>query len=80
MAVIRLCRYRDRETKALLANLSGLAEHEGGSAVVIYRRPDGDERVALTGIYKADPSKALKATMQLSIALTTDEDFGRSNA
>lgn len=70
MTVLRLHQYRDRETPSLLSNLAALAEEEGGSAVVIYRRPNGDERFDLTGIYKADPSKALRVAMQISIALT----------
>ena len=68
----------DRETKSLLSNLASLADlDEGGSAVVIYRRPNGEERFALTGIYQADPSKALKALMQIVLTLTKDDDRGR---
>jgi len=74
MTVLRLHQLRDRETKSLFSTLANMADlDEGGSALVIYRRPGGEERVGLTGIYKADPSKALKAAMQLSIALTKDE-------
>ena len=77
MAVISLARYRDRETNELLANLAMLSRYEGGSVLVAYRSPQGLERVAMTGIYKADPAKALMAAMQISVALTREEEFVR---
>lgn len=51
---------RDQETKELLKDLAVLVEHEGGSVIVIYRRPDGHERVGRTGVYKADNDTAQK--------------------
>lgn len=77
MTVISLAKYRDRETNELLRNLAIMSEEEGGSVLVVYRDPQGWERVGLTGIYKADPTKALMAAMQLSIALTKEEEFVR---
>lgn len=57
--------HRIRDTKELLQNLAGLAELEGGSVIVVYRRPNGDERVALTGIYETDPGKVLRASVRI---------------
>jgi hypothetical protein len=77
MAVLSLVKHVSRDTNELLAHLAVLAEHEGGSVMLTYRSPEGWERFALTGIYKADPSKALKAAMQISIALTKEEELVR---
>lgn len=77
MSVVSLVEHKSRETKELLTSLAILAAHEGGSVMLAYRSPQGWERVAMTGIYKADPAKALKAAMTISIALTKNEEAVR---
>ncbi len=74
MTVISLVERRDRETQELLSSLAVLAEHMGGSVMVVYQNPEGWERIAATGIFKADTAKALMAAMRISIALTKEEE------
>ena len=80
MAVVSLARFRSRDTRELLASLALIAEHEGGSVLVAFRSPSGWERVAMTGIYKDDPAKAIKAAMQISIALAQEEGAPRGQS
>lgn len=74
MQVISLVGRRDRETKELLDSLALIAEHMGGSVLTVYRSPEGWEKTSMTGIYKADPAKAVRAAMRISVALTKEEE------
>jgi hypothetical protein len=75
VAVVQLVEYRSRETAQVLQALADKARRGEVVAVALcYRTSDQEEHVALTGAYKASPSRGVNAAMRLSWRLTQIQD------
>lgn len=75
MSVVSLVKYKNRDAIELLESLLVLANHdEARDFMIAFRAPDGSTRVGLTGVYSVDSEAALKATMQVSVHLTRQEE------
>lgn len=74
MAVLSLVAHLNRDTVELFESMSELSKHnEVRDVMLAFIGPDGQERVAMTGIYRHNSAEALKAVLALSAYLTQTE-------
>lgn len=78
MAVLSLVMHRARDTISVLRALLELAvKGQLRGVAICYRDSEGQEDVAFTGIYRANPVYAAHAGMRLSMELTMAEEGHR---
>jgi hypothetical protein len=66
--VVRLVQYKCRETVAILKVMLTMAlDGRLRGAIVCYRADSGEEKVVFTGIYKAQPGKAMGLILSTSV-------------
>jgi hypothetical protein len=75
MSIVKLADYKNRETVSLLRRLLNQAQAGQISGMAMcFRTSDGIEDARFTGMYRADPGKAVNAAMRLTWKLTQMQD------
>jgi hypothetical protein len=74
VAVVSLAEYRNRDTLAVLRSLIDRAARGELFGLVVCALRPGHEDIYFTGMYGADPARAVNAAARISTRLTLQQD------